>query len=205
MFIHHLYCIFHYEESQFLPSPRRCLPLTGWGAHVHVCVIVRRRHGWWRQSRGEGLALGVRGVGPGQGVCWVSGWLRGHLVAPRRRGARWRAALAAGLELALGRRWRCLVELDGDVAGGLGGAAPALRWRPRGFWVEELAAVVAAVRQTGAVECWVGAVHLFFCVALHEQVDWHHPGPLRPVTKESKQEKMMKRWSVTGAGGDLVT
>lgn len=168
--------------------------LTGWGAHVHVCVIVRRGHGWRRPSWGEGLALRVRGVRPGQGVCGVSGGLWRHLVAPQGGGARWwaagttRASGATGtpcLQLALGRsRRRRLVELDGDVAGGLGGAAPTLWWRPRGFRVEELAAVVAAVGQAGAVECRVGAVHLFLGIALHKQVDWHHPGPLRPAKKK---------------------
>lgn len=75
------------------------------------------------------------------------------------------------MELALGRSWRRLVELDGNVAGSLGGAAASL-WRgPGGLWVEELAAVVAALGQAGAVERRVGAVHLFLGVALHEQID----------------------------------
>lgn len=97
--------------------------------------------------------------------------LWGHLVAPcGRRPRRW-AALAARLELAFGRRWGCLVELDGDVAGGFGGAAASLRRRPGGFWVEELAAVVTAIGQAGAVECRVGAIHLLLGVSLHKQVD----------------------------------
>lgn len=131
---------------------------------------------------------------PGQGVRGVSSRLRGHLVAPcGRRPRRW-AALAAGcLELALGWCWGCLIELDGDVAGGFGGAATSLRWRPGGLWVEELATVVTAVGQARAVECGVGAVHLFLCVAFHKQIDRHHPRPLRPASEERKQEGMRGR------------
>lgn len=45
--------------------------------------------------------------------------------------------------------------------------------------MEELAAVVAAVRHAGVVESRVGAVHLLLSVTLHEQIDRHHPSPLR--------------------------
>ena len=75
------------------------------------------------------------------------------------------------MEGAFGRRRGSLVELDGDVAGGLGGAAASLRWGPGGLWVEELAAVVAALGQARAVEGRVGAVHLLLGVALHKQID----------------------------------
>lgn len=91
----------------------------------------------------------------------------------------------ARLELGLGRRWRGLVELDGDVAGGFRRAAASFGWRPRGFRVEVLAAVVAAVGQAGAVESRVGSVHLLFGVALHKQVDGHHTCTLRPVSGQS--------------------
>lgn len=63
-----------------------------------------------------------------------------------------------------------MVELDGDVAGGIGGAAASLWRRPVRFWVEILAAIVAALGQAGAVECRVGAIHLFLCIALHEKI-----------------------------------
>lgn len=109
------------------------------------------------------------GVGAWQGVC--GGVSRGLRVAPCRRAHGRRAALRAHLELGLGRCWRSLVELDGDVAGGFGCAAASFRRRPRGLWVEVLATVVAAVGQAGAVESRVGAVHLFFGVALHKEVD----------------------------------
>ena len=184
-------CIHDYEESQCLSFPPGCsLFLTGGGAHVHVRVIVWWRYWWWGHGHGKSLPLGM--WGPGQGVCGgVSGRLRGHLVAPCGRWPGRRAALAAHLELALGWSWRGLVELDGDVTGGLGGAAASL-WRgPGGLRVEELAAVVAALGQAGAVERRVGTVHLFLGVALHEQIDWHHPGPLRAVSE--------RRW-----GGDKM-
>lgn len=170
--------------------------LTGGGTHVHVCVIVRWRYRRWRHGHRKSLALGVWGVRPGQGVRgWVACRLRRHLVAPSRRRPRGRAALAAHLEVAFGRCRGRLVELDGDVAGGYGGAAASLRRRPGGFWVEELAAVVAALGQAGAVECGVGAVHLFLGVALHKQIDWHHPGPLRQRVRRGSR----KRW-----GGDKM-
>lgn len=109
---------------------------------------------------------------PGHGVSGgVSGSLRGHLVAPCRGVNRGGADLPAHLEVALRRRRRRLVELDGDVAGDLRGAAASLGWRPGGFWVEVLAAVVAALRQAGAVDGGVGAEHLLLCVSFHEQVD----------------------------------
>lgn len=92
----------------------------------------------------------------------------------------------ARLELRLGRRWWGLVELDGDVAGGFRCAAASFRWRPRGFRVEVLAAVIAAVGQAGAVESRVGAVHLLFGVALHKQVDGHHACTLRPASQQSR-------------------
>lgn len=111
---------------------------------------------------------------------------RGLWVAPSRRTHGWWAALHARLELGLGRRWWGLVELDGDVAGGLRRAAASFRWRPRGFRVEVLAAVIAAVGQAGAVESRVGSVHLFFGVALHKQVDRHHTCTLRPVSERSR-------------------
>lgn len=41
-----------------------------------------------------------------------------------------------------------------------------------------LAAVVAAFRQTGAVECRMWPVHFLLCVALHEEIDGHDPGAL---------------------------
>lgn len=176
--------------------------LTGGGAHVHMCVIVRGRYRWWGNGYRKSLALGMWGVRPGQGMCWGVSWgLWGHLVAPCGGRPRRRAALAACLEFAFGWCWGRLVELDGDVTGGFGGAAATLRWRPGGFWVEILATVVTAIRQTGAIERRVGAVHLFLSIALHEQVDWHHPRPLRPVRKRSKQEEKKGRWSVTGRKG----
>lgn len=146
---------------------------------MHVCVIVRGKHRRWRHDHWERLALGMRGVRSDQSVCGqVAGRLRGLLVAPRRGGARRWAALGASLALAFGWRWGGLVELDGDVAGGIGGAAASLRRWPGGIRVEVLAAVVAALGQAGAVERWVGLVHLFLRVALHEQIDRHHAGPL---------------------------
>lgn len=115
---------------------------------------------------------------PGQGVRGgVAGRLRGHLVASCGGRPRGRAALP--VEAALGGHRGSLVELDGDVAGGFGGAAAPLGWRPGRFRVEELAAVVATLGQAGAVECRVGAVHLLLGVALHEEIDRHHAGPLR--------------------------
>lgn len=108
-------------------------------------------------------------MGAWQGVC--GGVSRGLRVAPCRRAhGRW-AALRARLEPGLGRSWRSLVELDGDVAGGFRCATASFGRRPGGLRVEVLAAVVAAVGQAGAVESRVGAVHLFFGVALHKQVD----------------------------------
>lgn len=77
---------------------------------------------------------------------------------------------------------RCLGELDGDVGGGLGGAAATLRRRP-GVRVEELAAVVAAVGHAGAVEGRVGPVQLLLSVALHEEVDGHHACTLRDTVE----------------------
>lgn len=128
-----------------------------------------------------GAWQGVRGGVPG-----------GLRVAPRRRAHGRGAGLCARLELGLGGRWRRLVELDGDVAGGLGRAAASF-WRgPGGLRVEVLAAVIAAVGQAGAVESRVGAVHLLFSVALHEQVDRHHTCTLRAAREES-------RW---GGGGE---
>lgn len=167
-------------RSHCLSFPPQCsLFLTGGGTHVHVCMIVRGVHRRWRHGHGKGLALGMWGVRPGQGVCGgVSSRLWGHLVAPCRRRPWGRAALDACLKVAFGRRRGRLIELDGDVARGLRGAAASFWWGPGGLWVEVLAAVVAALRQAGAVECRVGAVHLFLGVALHKKIDWHHPGPL---------------------------
>lgn len=168
------------KSQCFSLSPRCSLFLTGGGAHVHVCVIVRRRYRRWRHGHRKNLALGMWGVRPGQGVCGgVASRLLGHLVTPCRRRTRWWAALTAALEVAFWWCWGRLVELDGDVAGGFRGAATSLWWRPGRFWVKKLAAVVAAFRQAGVVECGVGAVHFFLSVTLHKQIDWHHPGPLR--------------------------
>lgn len=175
-----MYRIHDYCKSQCLLFPSwNSLFLTGGGAHVHVCVIVRGRYRWWRHGHRKSLALGMWGVRPGQGVCGgVAGRLRGHLVAPCRRRTGGRAALGARLEVPFWRRRGCLVELDGDVAGGLWGAAASFWRRPGRLWMEELAAIVAALGQAGAVECRVGAVHLFLGVTLHEQIDWQHAGPL---------------------------
>lgn len=154
--------------------------LTGGSAHVHVCVIMRGRYGWWRHGHWKSLALGMWGVRPGQGVCGgITGRLWGHLVASCRRRAGGWAARSPRLEVAFWWGWRSLVKLDGDVAGGLRGAASTFWWRPGGVWLEELAAIVAALGQAGAVERRVGAVHLFFCITFHEQIDWHHTGPLK--------------------------
>ena len=71
------------------------------------------------------------------------------MVAPCRRRPRGGASLDACLEIAFSRRWWRLVELDGDVTGGFGGAATSLQRGPRGLWVEELSTVVAAVRHAG--------------------------------------------------------
>lgn len=111
---------------------------------------------------------------------------RGLRVAPSRGTHGGWAALHARLELGLGRRWWGLVELDGDVAGGFRRAAASFRWRPGGFRVEVLAAVIAAVGQAGAVESRVGSVHLLFGVALHKQVDGHHTCTLRPASEQSR-------------------
>lgn len=158
---------------------------------MHVGVIVRRGHRRWRNGHRKSLALGVRGVGAWQGVGGgVSGGLR---VAPSRRTHGRRAALHARLELGLGRRRWGLVELDGDVAGGFGRAAASFRRRPRGFRVEVLAAVIAAVGQAGAVESRVGSVHLLFGVALHEQVDGHHTCTLGPASEQSGSGGMRER------------
>lgn len=117
---------------------------------------------------------------PGQGVRGVvSSSLRGHLVAACRGGSRGGADLPAHLEGALGWCRRGLVELNGDVAGELRGAAASLRWGPGGFWVQVLAAVVAALGQAGAVDGGVQAVHLFFCVSFHEQVNGQHTSSLQ--------------------------
>lgn len=59
--------------------------------------------------------------------------------------------------------------------------------------MEVLAAVVAAVGQAGAVESGVGAVHLFFGVALHKQVDRHHTCTLRPAREKSRWGGMRER------------
>lgn len=99
----------------------------------------------------------------------VAGRLQRHLVAPCGRRPRRRAA--PPVEAVFGGHRGRLVELDGDVAGGFGGAAALLWWRPGCFRVEELPAVVAALGQAGAVEGRVGAVHLFLGVALHKQID----------------------------------
>lgn len=116
---------------------------------------------------------------PGQGVSGgVSNSLWGHLIAPSRGGNRGGADLPAHLEVAFRWRRRRLVELDGDVAGDLRGAAAPLGWRPGGLWVEVLAAVVAALRQAGAVDGGVGAEHLLLCVSFHEQIDGQHTGSL---------------------------
>lgn len=76
-----------------------------------------------------------------------------------------------------------LVELDGDVGGDVGGAAAALRGGP-GIRVEKLAAVVAAVRHAGAIECRVGAVKFLLSVTLHEEVDRHHSSALEQTNTE---------------------
>lgn len=138
--------------------------------HVRVVVVRGQHRRGWRGHR-QGVALGVRRVRPGQAVRGVPGGQRGVGVAPPGRGPGRRVDMAAAF--GRGRRWR-LVELDGNVAGGLRRAAASLGRRPRRFRVQELAAVVAAVGQAGAVERGVGAVHLLLCVALHEQVDGQH-------------------------------
>lgn len=170
-------------------TPQCSLFLTGGGAHVHVCVIVRGGHRRWRHGHGKDLALGMWRVRPGQGVSGgISSRLWGHLVAPCRRRSGGRAALATCLKVAFGRRWGRLIELDGDVAGGLRGAAASFWWGPGGLRVEVLAAVVTALRQARAVECRVGAVHLFLSVALHKKIDWHHPGPLRQWVRRGEED-----------------
>lgn len=148
---------------------RKLFCLTGGGAHVHVRVIMRGRYGRWGHGHRKSLTLGMRGQRPGQGLCGgVAGRLRVHLVAPWRGRRRGWADPAARLEAAFWLLWQCLVELDGDVAGGLRGAAASLWWGPGRLRVEVLATVVATLRQAWTVDCRVGAVHLFFCVALHE-------------------------------------
>lgn len=113
----------------------------------------------------EGMGIGGGGRGGGG---------RLELVAGRRRrpgggGRRLGAASPLGRRL----RRRSLVELDRNVRGDVGGAASPLRRRP-GVWMEELAAVVAAVGHAGAVEGGVGPVQLLLSVTLHEEVDGHH-------------------------------
>lgn len=49
--------------------------------------------------------------------------------------------------------------------------------------MEVLAAVVAAVRHAGAVQCRVGPVKLLLSVTLHEEVDRHHSCTLETQTK----------------------
>ena len=91
---------------------------------------------------------GVQGVGGVRvrGGRGGGGWLElvtGPRGRPRGGGLLGGAALG-------GRRRGGLVELDGDVAGDLRGTATPLGRGP-GVWVEELAAVVAALGQAGAV------------------------------------------------------
>ena len=101
------------------------------------------------------------------------------VAGPRRRTGRERAAGGRAGATPLGRTRRCgLVELNGDVAGDLGRAAATLGRRP-GLRVQVLTAVVAALRQAGAVESWVWPVHLLLSVALHEEVNRHHPRTLQ--------------------------
>lgn len=82
----------------------------------------------------------------------------------------------------------CLGELDGDVGGHVGGAAATLGGRP-GVWMEELAAVVAAVGHAGAVEGGVRPVQLLLSVTLHEEVDGHHSCTLRDTQRCDRARK----------------
>lgn len=94
---------------------------------------------------------------------------------PRGRGgsARGRGHLVVVGTLEQG--WVVTVHLQGRLAGDVrGAAAPSPRVR-----VQELARVVGAVAQAGPVEARVGSVQVLGRVALHEQVDTHHPGTLR--------------------------
>lgn len=126
----------------------------------------------------------VRGGGGGGGG-------RLELVAGRRRGPRRSGRLLATAPTFGWGLLRRLGELDGDVGGDVGAAAAALRGRP-GVWVQELAAVVAAVGHAGAVEGGVRPVQLLLSVAFHEEVDGHHSCTLRETPTRTRRTSGLK-------------
>lgn len=179
-----------------------CLHLAWWGAHAHMCVIVWGRHcsGRRRQRQGLGCCSGpvrprVEGMVVGEWSCrtW---WLQ--LVYSSRVGAgcsgdsrRWCSLLAADLRWGLG----VLRELDGDVAGDLGGAPSALGGRPA-LWLQVLAAVVAALRKAGAIESRLRPIYLLFSITLHKEIHWHDTSTLREWEKEFNRERERERRDV---------
>lgn len=146
-------------------------PLTWRGAHAHVCVVMRGWHGGWRH--GQGQALGICGM---QRVAVAKVWGRLKLECSCRHGAGGSGG-TGGWHAVLGDEfgWRLLglCELNGDITGELWGAACTLMGWP-GVRLQELTTVVAALRQTGAVERRVRPIHLLFSIALHEEINRHH-------------------------------
>lgn len=147
-------------------------PLLTWrGAHAHMCVVMGGWHGrWWH---GQGKGLGLRGV-ERVVVAKVRGRLKLECSSRLRAGD---SGGAGGSHAVLGdefgRRLLGLCKLNGDVTGELRGTPGTLvRWP--GVRLQELTAVVAAFRQTGAVERRVRPVHLLFGVTLHEEIHRHH-------------------------------
>lgn len=175
-----------------------CLRLAWWGAHAHMCVIVWGRHCSGRRRQRQGLGCSscpvrprVEGMVVGERSCGTWWW---QLVSSSRGGAgssgdsrRWCARLFADLRRGLG----VLRELDGDVAGDLGGAPSTLGGRP-GFGVQVLAAVVAAFRKARAIESRVRPIHLLLCITLHEEIHWHHTSTLRQWERKSLTEREKK-------------
>lgn len=83
--------------------------------------------------------------------------------------------------------------LGGDGRGTAAASGPGVR-------VQELTGVVRAVAEARPVEALVGSVHFLSRVALHEQVDRHHPRSLAVSKHTHTHTQIQANWASTQYG-----